>query len=655
MRGKRGGVAMRKCVRLMAGVGALALVVSLATCSGDKKAPAVTSPTPRAIPSPVAVPPATAAGFTLADPTLDALRGASIEFGHLGGMTYQIEMPNQWNGRLVTYTHGNDIATELSVYPPVNRQWLIEHGYAWASASYTVNVAYVSGVAADETAALWDLFAQKHGRPQYSYAMGDSMGGAAAFTAAERYADRYDGALPLCADAPPSRVEGDFFYAAAYIAGVTQAEYEASDIGAIIDARVKPALRDPAARKRFDGLWTDISGGRRPFAAEGVAVYLPNLWTYAIGNVLPGIDGNADVQYKLGGTAGVSSDEFNKNVIRVKTVPGADTYEDVNRITGDIKIPTLTIQPTGDALTVFSSSQELRRRVEAKGHGELLVQRAIQSPQHCFDRGMSDVEIAESFQALVDWVEQGKKPAGEDLLGDISNAGAKFTRSPRLGSDAAAHVPGADQRVTLHGAVKLDGQAVDDAFMWAMVRKDGMLRACSYGRIAIDNGTYGMAIAADAETAGCGAPGSEVIVGLFTDDRFVAEQAFSWPQASGDATFDVTFSHAHPVGVAGSEEAIFGTAFSGKLLDARDAPLGPGTKVEAYIGATRCGAFAVPPVKMVFDDTQGYTINVAAPETIPGCTKDGTIQFRINGDDTGITAVNDLLQRQEHPLDLRAK
>src|SRR4029079_11929992 len=71
--------------------------------------------TPRALPSPVATPPATQEGFTLADPALDPLSGGTLDSGRLGGMTYQIEMPGDWNGRLVVYTHGNDIDTVLHV------------------------------------------------------------------------------------------------------------------------------------------------------------------------------------------------------------------------------------------------------------------------------------------------------------------------------------------------------------------------------------------------------------------------------------------------------------------------------------------------------------------------------------------------------------
>ena len=67
-----------------------------------------------------------------------------------------------------------------------------------------------------------------------------------------------------------------------------------------------------------------------------------------------------------------------------------------------------------------------------------------------------------------------------------------------------------------------------------------------------------------------------------------------------------------------------GRGSTGSLRDANGDDLGPGTKIEAYIGSTLCGAFSVPPVKMVFDETEGsYQINVASPTVIPACAKDG--------------------------------
>ena len=150
---------------------------------------------------------------------------------------------------------------------------------------------------------------------------------------------------------------------------MTQADYDASDPCSIIDNRITPALRDPATRKRFDALWADLSGGPRPFVAHGVDMYLAQLWANALGNIIPGSEGNDGVQYTLGPSAGVSNADFNRGALRFKAKPGANPYAENNVITGDIKVPTLTVQPTGDALTVFSSSQELRRRVEAKSKG----------------------------------------------------------------------------------------------------------------------------------------------------------------------------------------------------------------------------------------------------------------------------------------------
>ena len=45
-------------------------------------------------------------GVTLADPAFEPLPGARAEFGRLGGAVHQIEIPDEWNGRLVMWMHG---------------------------------------------------------------------------------------------------------------------------------------------------------------------------------------------------------------------------------------------------------------------------------------------------------------------------------------------------------------------------------------------------------------------------------------------------------------------------------------------------------------------------------------------------------------------
>src|SRR5215207_5859698 len=188
----------------------------------------------RPLPAPVHLRPEPAA-VTLANPAFEPLPGARADFGRLGGSVYQIEVPAHWNGRLVLYMHGyGELRPTAGVSPPGIRRYLIGNGYAWGASSFSSTL-FIPGRAADETAGLWDLFARRYGRPTRSYVTGQSMGGMATHIAAERYGNRFDGALALCGSAGQTRAasnDADFFVAGAYAAGVTQSEFNrSSDIG----------------------------------------------------------------------------------------------------------------------------------------------------------------------------------------------------------------------------------------------------------------------------------------------------------------------------------------------------------------------------------------------------------------------------------------
>jgi hypothetical protein len=117
-------------------------------------------------------------GVTLADPAFEALPGARAEFGRLGGAVYQLEVPERWNERLVLWMHGfEEFGPEASVSAPDIRAYLIAHGYAWGASSLS-GTGWIPGREADETAAVWDLFTERHGRPDRTYVVGLSMGGA---------------------------------------------------------------------------------------------------------------------------------------------------------------------------------------------------------------------------------------------------------------------------------------------------------------------------------------------------------------------------------------------------------------------------------------------------------------------------------------------
>ncbi len=131
-----------------------------------------------------------ALSFKPVDPKLDALPGARTIVGENQGATYNIEVPDAWNGEVVYFAHGfRGNGADLVVQVPPIRDYLIQHGYAWAASSFSKN-GYEPGVGARDTYALRDVFVQKVGTPKRSYIYGQSMGGHVVAFSLEQYPDR---------------------------------------------------------------------------------------------------------------------------------------------------------------------------------------------------------------------------------------------------------------------------------------------------------------------------------------------------------------------------------------------------------------------------------------------------------------------------------
>jgi pimeloyl-ACP methyl ester carboxylesterase len=607
--------------------------VAAAACGGSGRAPS--TPTARPIPSPVTFA-QEPQGITLGDPAFEALPGARADFGRLGGAVYQIEVPDHWNGRLVLYMEGyGELGPEARVSPPNIRTYLILHGYAWGASSFS-STSQIPGRAADETAALWDLFVKKHGRPQYTYVTGQSMGGAASHIAAERYADRFDGALALCGSA--GQVEGamqqaDFFAAAAYVAGVTQAEFDAStDVAALIRDRIMPALQDPAAHKRWEDIMIDLTGGPRAFDREGFHFEEETNWGRAQIVVTSHLAPNAGTTYRLGPLSTISSDEFNRAVIRL---PVNDdlmrAFIEGQETTGMLQMPLLSLHTTGDGQVPIEQARILQRRVDAAGKSDLLVQRVMRDPGHC---GFTNAEWAAGLEALVEWVEHGNKPDGENVLvDDLRTLSGKFELSPRPGSPEADAVPGAQDRVVVSGSLTLDGAPFDSRFLGAVVRRDGLITPCQYALPPVDHGRYEITVLADAEASGCGAPGAEIFLWTFAaNQQLYSREPVAWPGNGGVVTFDASFSLSAPHGGAPPT-----TGLNGEVFNRAGEHVPPGTRVEAYAGDVRCGVASTRRT----GSYSGYILDVVGPDLVSGCDRDATLTFRVDGKLATETAVND--------------
>jgi pimeloyl-ACP methyl ester carboxylesterase len=365
----------------------LVVIVALTAATGPLPQPVQVRPEPE--------------GITLADPAFRPLPGARADFGRLGGAVYQIEMPARWNGRLVLFMHGfEEFAPEARVTAPDIRRFLIGRGFAWGASSFS-STSLIPGRAADETAALWDRFARRYRRPTRTYVTGKSMGGMATHIAAERYGNRFDGALALCGAAGQRSAVGsgaDVFVAGAYAAGVTQAEFDAApDAVALIDDRILPALRDPRAHGRFEEVMVSLTGGPRAFAREGIRLEEETNWRRVRLLVAAGLAPNRDTTYP---TAALDRAAVrlpaNDRALR-SFVAGNDT-------TGRLRMPLLTLHSTGDGQVPIEQARILRRRVEAAGMRNLLVQRVIRDPSHC---GFTTTEFEAGLLALRAWVEHG--------------------------------------------------------------------------------------------------------------------------------------------------------------------------------------------------------------------------------------------------------
>jgi fermentation-respiration switch protein FrsA (DUF1100 family) len=364
------------------------------------------------------------------------------------GAGYQIEVPENWNGGLLVWNHGfrNRSILELTVEPPRIRQWLIEHGYAWAASSYSAN-GYDVVPATCDTHRLNRLFEQKVGRPRRIYIAGESMGGHVAGLAIERWPRDYAGALPSCG------VMGDYelhdFYldlslTSQQLGGVSAvyppdpATYAASTIPAV-KARLERAPGSwpfalSAEGTSFKNVVEQRSGGERPLFDQAFLFWntiAPGDPVLAIGasdgRIPPNLDkrsvGNRDTVYQFDGDPALTEAEkaLNDGVLRVDSERGARARTAI--VSGRIEMPVLTLHTIGDLFVPFSMEQIYAARVAEQRKSHLLVQRAIRDVQHC---GFTPAELERGFSDLVDWVETGVRPAGDDVLDPATVADPDF-------------------------------------------------------------------------------------------------------------------------------------------------------------------------------------------------------------------------------------
>jgi hypothetical protein len=376
---------------------------------------------------PAAIAPASAAGF--------------LEGTHEGA-DFLIGVPARWNGGLVLFAHGYEGEGDGrgSVRASPLSSHLEARGYAWAASGFRSRGYRPDWFLADMIA-LRSRFIAQFGVPRWTILHGQSLGGHVTIASLELHPEIYQGGLIECGIVDGvSLVDWLYAYTAAaeYVSGVRLLDApDRQAFSALVNGPWLGAVGTPGSYtergRRFDSVVKHLMGGELPLRLEGMRQrYIMNLNSRD-----PGPDrarefarhaSTTHIRYDIDPGLGLTADELNRGIRRITPAPGARSREGnpvFAELTGKIRVPLMTIHETADFRVPFRLQQDYRRRTLAAGTSHLLVQRAVRWAGHCaFDGTVRE----RAFDDLVEWIERGVVPAGDDVLApDVSRLGLRWT------------------------------------------------------------------------------------------------------------------------------------------------------------------------------------------------------------------------------------
>jgi pimeloyl-ACP methyl ester carboxylesterase len=347
---------------------------------------------------------------------------------------FRYEVPDDWNGTLLIWSRGGPVQTPPMPGPEPLRATLLDQGYALLASTYSHFGWAVEEGPADQMAAL-DVFASQVGDPDRTIAWGGSLGGVITGAIVERYPDRIDGAIPTCHGLGGTTAQWNQLLDATFVVDqliATDAELDLVDLPpypgpAPADAAratelVTAAQDTPEGRARIAlaaamnnaPLWVDPADpepGRRDVAAQQGQLYDALQNSVRLGMGLP----RQELEYRAGGNfswnVGVDYERqlersgHEKLVRALYREAGLDLRADLGRLaaaprieadgdavayakanlapSGDLEVPVLTMNTTGDASAVPAHSRTYEQVVREAGNRDLLRTTYVEAPGHC--------------------------------------------------------------------------------------------------------------------------------------------------------------------------------------------------------------------------------------------------------------------------------
>jgi pimeloyl-ACP methyl ester carboxylesterase len=371
------------------------------------------------------------------------------------GATFLIEVPPNWNGTMVLYSHGYVVPgspnSATDVGDPVTGGFLLSNGYALAGSSYATTGWALQQAFPDQIAVL-DQFRLLVGKAKRTIAWGHSLGGMITAGLVQKFPHRFDAALPMCGVLSGgvatwnTALDAEFAFQTLLASGSGLQLVNITDPAtnlAIAEGALAAAQATPQGRARLalvaalgdiPGWFTPTSPQPSPtdYASQEANQFLwaqqvtfPFVFAFraelearAGGNV----SWNVGVDYKK--QLAISSDRAEVQALYLQA--GLNLEDDLNTLNqaaripakisaviylerfiiydGQIHVPVLTLHTSGDGLVVVQNERAYQTTVTEAGNHGFLEQAFVHRAGHC---AFTPAETIVAFQTIIDRLDTG--------------------------------------------------------------------------------------------------------------------------------------------------------------------------------------------------------------------------------------------------------
>ena len=350
---------------------------------------------------------------TLGLPIISAVgQSTDVQTGEIVGAPFRIQVPPQWNGNLVMYTHAyiprgaawTPLADVLSVV-------FLERGFALAETGYS-RQGWAVAEGLEQTEALRLHFVEQYGEPESTFVAGHSLGAVIALATIETHSDSYDGAMPVCGPLVPAL---SFFkdpvfdmlvtFEALFSTALPQESRPVVELPELPKQIVESALQsDPDLAAEFAQHW-DI----RQEELSGILALYHLLYREVVDRAGGNPIDNRNTVYS--GFDAINM--LNATVPRYAADQEALAYmRSYYTPTGAIEDPVLAIHTTYDPGVPPRLPNCYGVTAAISGNEELFVQKYVEADGHC---NIAPALMGEAFDQLRAWAAAGIRP-GSGLL-----------------------------------------------------------------------------------------------------------------------------------------------------------------------------------------------------------------------------------------------